>query len=385
MSLSTAFIKRPVATTLISLGTVIAGFIAMGLLPVSPLPQVDFPTIAVWAALPGASPETMATSVATPLERQFSHIAGVREMTSTSNLGASVVVLQFDLNRNIDGAARDVQAAINAARSNLPANLPSNPLYRKVNPSDPPIMILVLTSETYTIPKMYDIASSILQQELSQVDGVGQVIVGGSSLPAVRVELNPAVLNKYAISLNRVAGVLDGSNSNRPKGMLENDTNSWMVKANDQLFKAEDYKSLILAYKGGMPTRLSDVARVYDSVEDIRNAGFVNGSPAISLVIFRQPGANIIATVDKIRGIFPRLKALIPAGMDLAVSMDRTPTIRASLSEAKKTIIISVLSGDSCGLSFLKQFKGDVHTKYRRSDIPDKHDLGNVFSKIQLE
>ena len=343
MSMSSIFIKRPVATTLLTLGMVTAGALALNLLPVSPLPQVDYPTIFVGAGLPGASPETMATSVATPLERQFAHIAGITEMTSTSNLGTTGIVLQFDLSRDIDGAARDVQAAINAARSNLPASLPSNPIYRKVNPAEAPVLILALTSDKYTMSKMYDIASSVLQQELSQVEGVGQVIVGGSSLPAVRAEMNPDALSKYGISLNTVASAIGSNNANIPKGKLANQLMTWEIKTNDQIYKAEQYKPLIIAYRGGRPVRLSDVADVQDSVEDIRNAGFVNGRPAVSLVVFRQPGANIIATVDRVLAMLPAFKSLIPAGVNLTIALDRTPTIRASLSEARKTIILSIL------------------------------------------
>jgi multidrug efflux pump len=343
MSIPEIFINRPIATTLINTGMIIAGALAFNLLPVSPLPQVDYPTISVNASLPGASPENMATSVATPLERQFAHISGVTEMTSTSNLGTTSVTLQFDLSRDIDGAARDVQAAINAARSYLPAALPSNPTYRKVNPADAPILILALTSDRYTTSKMYDVASSVLQQELSQVDGVGQVIVGGSSLPAVRAELNPNALSKYGISLNTVASAIGSSNVNPPKGKLGNKLMSWEIKTNDQMYKAEQYKSLIIAYQSGRPVRLSDIADVQDSVEDVRNAGFVNGSKAVVLIVFRQPGANIISTVDKVLAMLPTFKALIPAGVDLTVALDRTPTIRASLSEAKKTIIFSIL------------------------------------------
>ena len=343
MSLSAIFINRPIATTLLTIGMVTAGALALNLLPASPLPQVDYPTIYVGASLPGASPETMASSVATPLERQFAHIAGITEMTSTSNLGTTSVVLQFDLSRDIDGAARDVQAAINAARSYLPTNLPSNPIYRKVNPSDAPVLILALTSDRYTIARMYDVASSVLQQELSQVDGVGQVIVGGSSLPAVRAELNPDALSKYGISLSTVASVLSASNANTPKGRLSNQLMTWEIKTNDQMYTAAQYKPLIIAYRQGRPVRLSDIGDVTDSVEDLRNAGFVNGRPAVALVVFRQPGANIIATVDRVLALLPSFKALIPAGVDLTVAVDRTPTIRASLNESKKTIIFSIL------------------------------------------
>ncbi len=301
MNISAPFIRRPVATTLLTFGLVLAGVIAFRLLPVSPLPQVDFPTISVSAGLPGADPETMATSVAAPLERQFGHIAGVTEMTSVNNRGSTSITLQFDLDRNIDGAARDVQAAINAARGFLPADLPSNPTYRKVNPADAPILILALTSDTVGKPQMYDAASSIIAQKLSQVKGVGQVFVGGSSLPAVRVELNPMALSKYGISLENVRGVLSSTNVNRPKGQLIKGEKSWEIRTNDQLSKAVQYQPLVVTYRAGAAVRLPDIATVQDSVEDLRAAGYVNGKPAVMVIVFRQPGANIIDTVDSIR------------------------------------------------------------------------------------
>jgi hydrophobe/amphiphile efflux-1 (HAE1) family protein len=341
MNFSAPFIKRPIATTLLTTGMVLAGLVAVRLLPVAPLPQVDFPTISVSAALPGASPETMATSVAAPLERQFSHIAGVAEMTSSSTLGATSIVLQFDLSRNIDGAARDVQAAINAARNYLPAALPSNPTYRKVNPADAPILILALTSDTISRERMYDAASTILQQKLSQVDGVGQVIVGGGSLPAVRVELNPTALNKYGIGLEEVRNVLASTNTNRPKGQLADGARTWEIKTNDQLYKAKEYQPLIIAYRSGAAVRLSDVADVQDSVEDVRNIGLVNGKPAVMVIIFRQPGANIIETVDRIGNLIPQLEASIPGAVTLSVVNDRTTTIRASLKHVEYTLVVS--------------------------------------------
>jgi multidrug efflux pump len=330
-----------VATTLLTVGLVLAGIIAFRLLPVSPLPQVDFPTISVSASLPGADPETMSTSVAAPLERQFGRIAGVAEMTSVSNRGNTSITLQFDLNRDINGAARDVQAAINAARSYLPANLPSNPSYRKVNPSDAPIMILALTSESVSKPKMYDAASSILAQKLSQVKGVGQVFVGGGALPAVRAELNPLALNKYGISLAKVRGVLAATNVNRPKGALSNDTTSWELHSNDQLQKAADYRDLVISYNSGSTVRLADVASVDDSVEDLRVSGFVNGAPAVMVIISRQPGANIIDTVDSIRAILPQMDASLPSGIKLSVVLDRTPPIRGSLHDVEISLLLS--------------------------------------------
>ncbi|WP_437230312.1 multidrug efflux RND transporter permease subunit [Planctomicrobium sp. SH661] len=342
MNLSAPFIRRPVATTLLTLAITLAGALSYGLLPVSPLPQIDFPTIMVSASLPGASPETMASAVATPLERQFGRIAGVAEMTSSSSLGSCSITLQFELDRNVDAAARDVQAAINAARGQLPANLPNNPSYRKVNPADAPIMILTLTSGTYTKPRMYDAASTILQQKLAQVPGVGQVQVGGSSKPAVRVKLNPTILNHLGISLEDVRAVIGNANANRPKGQVSNEHTIWSISASDQLFTAEEYENLLVVYRNGTPVHLRDVATVEDSVEDIRTFGMSDGRPSISLVIFRQPGANIISTVERIRALLPQLDAQIPADMDLEVAMDRTATIRGSLHEVQFTLCISV-------------------------------------------
>ncbi|MFO1020066.1 MAG: multidrug efflux RND transporter permease subunit [Planctomycetales bacterium] len=342
MNLSTPFINRPVGTSLLTAAIVLAGAIGYQLLPVSPLPQVEFPTIQVSANLPGASPETMASAVATPLERQFGRIAGITEMTSSSSMGSTSITIQFDLDRDIEAASRDVQAAINAARGQLPANLPSNPSYRKVNPADSPIMILALTSETYTKAKMYDVASTILQQKLAQVEGVGQAYVGGGSTPAVRVDVNPTFLNNYNVSLEDVRTVLGLVNANRPKGQISDDQHSWSLSATDQLFNAEDYQKVIIAYRNGAPIRLADVAEVTDSVEDIRTLGFFNGRPSISLMIYRQPGANIVATVDRIRDLLPQLNAQIPAEMELEVSMDRTATIRASLHDVQITLMISI-------------------------------------------
>ncbi len=341
MNISEVFIKRPVATSLLTLGIVLAGVIAVRHLPVSPLPQVDFPTISVSASLPGADPETMATSVAAPLERQLGHIAGVTEMTSVNNRGATGIILQFDLDRNIDGAARDVQAAINAARGYLPPNLPSNPTYRKVNPSDAPILIIALTSDTLTKPQMYDAASTIMAQKLSQVKGVGQVFVGGSALPAVRVELNPLALSQYGISLETVRGVLSSTNANRPKGELAKNDKMWEIQTNDQLFTAKEYEPTIITYKAGAAVRLPDIAQVVDSVEDIRQAGYVNGKPSVFLVIFRQPGANIIETVDNIQNLLPQLKAAIPEAIDLSTVVDRTPPIRSSLRNVEESLVAS--------------------------------------------
>jgi multidrug efflux pump len=343
MSISDPFIRRPIATTLLTFAIALAGAVAFRLLPVAPLPQVDFPTINVSASLPGASPEIMASSVATPLERQFSRIASVSEMTSSSSLGSTSITLQFDLNRDINAAARDVEAAINAARGYLPTNLPSNPTYRLSNPADAPIFLLTLTSPVLTKGQMYDAASSILAQKLSQVNGVGQVVVGGSSLPSVRIEVNPTKLNRYDIGLEDVRSILANANANTPKGYFSDRQNMWQLGANDQLFKAVDYRPLIVAYRNGSTVRISDIGRVVDSVEDLRNAGYANGKPSVLAIIWRQPNANIIETVDRIRAALPFLKAAIPPSIDLGVAMDRTVTIRASVKDVEKTLAISVL------------------------------------------
>jgi len=360
VNISEIFIRRPVATTLLTIGLVLSGAVSFRLLPVSPLPQVDFPTISVSASLPGADPETMSTSVAAPLERQFGRIAGVTEMTSTSFRGSTSITLQFDLNRNIDGAARDVQGAINAARGYLPSNLPSNPSYRKVNPSDAPILILSLTSDTMSKAGMYDAASSILQQKLSQIKGVGQVFVGGSSLPAVRVDLNPLTLSKYGISLENIRTMLAGTNVNRPKGELVKDDRTWEIRTNDQLGTADEYLPLVVTYRSGAAVRLSDVANVQDSVEDLRTAGIVNGKPAVMLVIFRQPGANIIETVDNVRSLLPQLGAALPRAIDLSVVLDRTPPIRGSLRDVGWTLISSGLLVILVVFWFLRNLRATV-------------------------
>ncbi len=342
MSISAPFIHRPVATTLLTIAIALAGAVAFRVLPVASLPQVDFPTISVAATLPGAAPEIMASSVATPLERQFGRIAGVTEMTSSSFLGTTSITMQFDLSRNIDGAARDVEAAINAARSYLPANLPSNPTYRKVNPADSPIMIIGMTSTVYDRGPMYDAASTIVQQRLSQVDGVGQVSVGGSSLPSVRVELNPTQLNNFGLGLQDVNSMLSSQNANLAKGQITNGQITSDIVANDQLLKAEYYKNLIVGYNKGAAIKLSDIAQVVDSVENIRAAGFLDGKPCVVLIVFRQPGANIIETVDRIIDSIPSLEASVPAGIQFTVVLDRTSTIRASVKDVERTLVISV-------------------------------------------
>jgi multidrug efflux pump len=343
MNISAPFIDRPVATTLLTFGIALSGAIAFRLLPVSPLPQVDYPTISVQASLPGASPETMAATVATPLERSLGRIADITEMTSSSSLGSTRITLQFDLNRDIDGAARDVQAAINAARNLLPSGLPSNPTYRKVNPADAPIMILALTSATMTQGQMYDAASTIIAQKLSQVTGVGQVTVGGSSLPAVRVELSPASLNKYGVGLEQVRTVLATANSNRPKGAVDDGDRHWQIYANDQAKTAAEYLPLIVSYQNGAAIQLSDVAQVVDSVQDLRNAGMANGKPSVLVIINRQPNANIIETVDRVNALLPLLRASIPNTIDLTVATERTATIRASLRDTERTLAIAVV------------------------------------------
>jgi multidrug efflux pump len=343
MNLSEPFIRRPVGTTLITIGIAFAGAVAYSVLPVSPLPQVDFPTISVSASLPGGSAEIMASSVATPLERQLGHIAGVTEMTSASSLGTTSITIQFDLNRNIDGAARDVQAAINAARTYLPANLPSNPTYRKVNPADAPIFILALTSDKYGPAKMYDEASTVIQQKLSQVKGVGQVNVGGGALPSVRVDVNPTQLANYGLTMANVQSILSVQNADVAKGQLTDGNITRDILANDQIFHANDYKPLVIGYSNGAAVHLSDVAQVTDSVQNIRTGGFLNGKRAVTLIIFREPGANIINTVNRLWEQIPWIKASIPEGIDVTVVLDRTTTIRASVEDVERTLCFSVI------------------------------------------
>ena len=343
MSIAEPFIRRPVATTLLTIGLALAGGVAFFLLPVSPLPNVDLPTIVVSAALPGASPETVATSVTTPLERHLGTIAGVTEMTSQSAVGASSVVLQFDLSRNIDGAARDVEAAIQAARIDLPSSLRSNPSYRKLNPSDAPVMILALTSDTLTAGQIYDSASTILQQKLLQVQGVGDVTIGGSSLPAVRVELNPRTLFKYGIGLEDVRAALSAANANSPKGAVDFGDQRYQIYVNDTATRAAQYQSLVVAYRNNAAVRLQDVATVSDAVENIRNLGLADGKPAVLLVLHRQPGANVIDVVDSIRALIPELQASIPASIRIIQTNDRTETIRASLRDVERTLMIAIV------------------------------------------
>ncbi|MGH9398704.1 MAG: multidrug efflux RND transporter permease subunit [Terriglobia bacterium] len=343
MNISGPFIHRPIGASLLACALLLGGIAGYRLLPVAPIPQVDFPTISVSAGLPGASPETMASAVATPLERQFGHISGLAQMTSTSSMGSTSIVLQFDLSRNIDAAARDVQAAINAARSQLPANLPSNPNYRKINPADAPIMILALTSDSLPLSTLYDAADSVLAQRISQVEGIGQVFVGGSSRPAVRIDANPRVLDQYGIGLEQLRAALGAVNVFKPKGGLAGSQTAYSLSANDQLFKAAQYRPLIVGVHNGAPVRLGDVANVTDSVEDIHTGGSANGKRAILLVLFRQPGANIIQTVDNVSAILPQLQASISPAIDMQVTLDRTQTIRASVSDVQITLLISVI------------------------------------------
>src|SRR5438132_1492691 len=349
---------RPIMMT--TMAALLAGALAFNFLPVAPLPQVEFPVIQVSAGLPGASPETMASAVATPLERQFGRIAGINQMTSTSQLGSTSIVLQFDLNRNIDAAGRDVQAAINAARSQLPANLPGNPSYRKVNPADAPILILALTSDILTLPKMYDTADSILAQKLAQIDGVGQVFVGGGARPAVRAEMNPTLLNKLGVGLDTVRTALGSANAKRPKGELADPVNAWGIGANDQIFRADQYRKLIVAYKNGAPVRLGDVGDVQDSVEVIHVIGLSNGKPAVLIIISRQPGANIIQTVDRVREALPLLKSSISPAIDLNVVLDRTVTVRASVADIEFTLLISVILVILVVFAFLRTFRATL-------------------------
>ncbi len=344
MNLSSPFIHRPVATTLLTTGVILVGAIAFRVLPVSPLPQIDFPTISVSAGLPGGSPEIMASSIATPLEREFGHIAGVTEMTSSSSLGSTNVTLQFDLSRNIDGAARDVEAAINAARTYLPANLPGNPTYRKVNPADSPIMIIGLTSAKYDKPTLYDEASSVVAQKLSQLQGVGQVSVGGGAGPSVRVEVNPTKLNSFGLTLSNVQSVLSQQNVHQALGQLSNaDGTTADIVVNDQMHQADQYKPLVIGFHNGAAVQLQDVADVYNGAQNIRTGGYLNGIPSVTVIIFRQPGANIIDTVDRIRSELPSIQASIPQGINTTIVLDRTTTIRASVNNVESTLVLSVV------------------------------------------
>jgi len=357
MQPSTPFIRRPVATTLLTFGLAAAGAVAFFKLPVSPLPQVDFPTISVRATLPGASPQDVATTVASPLERHLGQIADVTEMTSVSTVGSTRITLQFGLNRDINGAARDVQAAINAARADLPTSLRSNPTYRKVNPADAPILVLTLTSDTFTRGQLYDAASTVLAQKLSQVEGIGEVVVSGSSLPAVRVDLIPQALYKYGIGLEDVRAALGGANAHSPKGGIDVGDKRYQIYANDQANKADDYKSLIIAYRNGAAVHLSDVGEVTDGVENLRNAGLANGKPAVLIILYRQPGANIISTVDAVKALMPTLRASISPAIDVGVGVDRSTTIRTSLRDVERTLVLAVLLVIVVVFAFLRNLR----------------------------
>jgi multidrug efflux pump len=357
MDPSTPFIRRPVATTLLTFGLAAAGAVAFFKLPVSPLPQVDFPTISVQATLPGASPEDVATTVASPLERHLGQIADVTEMTSQSTVGNARITLQFGLNRDINGAARDVQAAINAARADLPTSLRTNPTYRKVNPADAPILIMTLTSDTTTRGDLYDAASTVPAQKLSQVEGIGEVVVGGSSLPAVRVDLIPQALYKYGIGLEDVRAALGSANAHSPKGGIDVGDQRYQIYANDQANKADDYKSLIVAYRNGAAVHLSDVGEVADSVENLRNAGLANGKPAVLIILYRQPGANIISTVDLVRALMPQLRASISPAIDVGLAADRSTTIRTSLRDVERTLILAVMLVIMVVFAFLRNVR----------------------------
>jgi multidrug efflux pump len=366
VSVSSPFIKRPVGTSLLTIGVLLTGILAFQFLPVAPLPQVEFPVISVGASLPGASPKTMASAVATPLERQFGRIAGVNQMTSSSQIGSTAITLQFDLNRNIDAAGRDVQAAINAARSQLPADLPSNPTYRKVNPADAPILILAMTSNTITLPEMYDVADSVLSQKLAQVSGVGQVYVGGAAQPAVRVEINPNQLNNLGIGLDAVRTVLGQANANLAKGTVASGNKSWSIADNDQMKYADQYRPLIVSYQNGAPVRLGDVADVQDSVADTRviglsgRAGEKESRPAVLIIVFRQPGANIIQTVDNVYALLPQLAASISPAIHIHAVMDRTTTVRASVRDIEITLLISVVLVILVVFAFLRTVRATI-------------------------
>ena len=360
MSISGPFIRRPIGTSLLAAALLLSGILAFNYLPVASLPRVDFPVIGVGAGLPGADPQTMASAVATPLERQFGRISGVNQMTSSSQLGSTGVTLQFDLNRNIDAAARDVQAAINAARSQLPANLPNNPNYRKANPADAPITIVALTSDTIPVPRLYDTADSILAQKLSQVDGVGQVFVFGSAPPAVRVEVNPMLLNKLGVGLDTVRTALNAANANRPKGQVSDSNTSYSLSDTDQLFTAAEYRPLLVAYSHGAPVRVQDVAEVEDSVADVRNVGLANGKPGVLIVLFRQPGANIIETVDRVRALMPYLQSSISPAIKLDIVLDRTITVRASVKDIELTLLVSIALVILVVFAFLRTVRATI-------------------------
>ena len=383
MDPSTPFIRRPVATTLLTFGLAAAGAVAFFKLPVSPLPQVDFPTISVQATLPGASPQDVATTVASPLERHLGQIADVTEMTSSSTVGATRITLQFGLNRDINGAARDVQAAINAARADLPTSLRTNPTYRKVNPADAPILILTLTSDTLTRGELYDAASTVLAQKLSQVEGIGEVVVGGSSLPAVRVDLIPQALYKYGIGLEDVRAALASANAHSPKGGIDVGDQRYQIYANDQANKADDYKSLIVAYRNGAAVHLSDVGEVTDGVENLRNAGLANGKPAVLIILYRQPGANIISTVDLVKALMPQLRASISPAIDIGLAVDRSTTIRTSLARRRAHADHRRDAGDRRGVRVPAKPARDADPGGRGLGVADRDLRRHVPDRLQ--
>ncbi len=383
MNISAPFIARPVATTLLTLGIAFAGVLGFSRLPVAPLPQVDFPTISVSAQLPGASPTTVATSVAEPLERHLGQIADVTEMTSQSGIGQTRITLQFDLNRDINGAARDVQAAINAARADLPAALRTNPTYRKVNPADAPILILALTSKTLTQGQMYDAASNVLAQRLSQLSGIGQVIIGGSALPAVRVDLNPQALFKYGIGLEDVRAALASANANSPKGTIDDGDQRYQLYTNDQATKAADYLPLVIAYRNGAAVRLSDVAAVNDSVEDVRNLGLSNGQPSVLVILFRQPGGNIIDTIDGVKAELPHLQAALPADMNVSIAIDRSTTIRSSLHDTETDAGDRRHPGHHGRVSVSARYPRHRHPERRGAGVAARHVRRDVSVGLQ--
>ena len=384
MNISAPFIHRPVATTLLTVAVSLSGAIGFTVLPVSPLPEVDFPTISVSGGLPGGSAEIMASSVATPLERQLGHIAGVTEMTSSSTLGSTSITIQFDLSRDIDGAARDVEAAINAARSYLPANLPGNPTYRKVNPADAPIMILALASDKYGPAKIYDEASTVVEQKLSQIQGVGQVGVGGGALPSARVDANSTKLaSNGLLTIANLQSALSLQNSDLAKGQITDGNVSADILANDQISVADDYKPLVVGYRNGAAIRLSDVADVTDSVQNVRAGGYLNGKRAVSVVIFRQPDANIIQTVDRIREQLPAIEASIPFGIDATIVLDRTATIRASVSDVERTLLISIALVILVVFVFLRNWRATLIPGIAVPVLTRRHICRDVHAGIQ--
>ena len=382
MNISAPFIQRPVATILVTIAIALGGALGYLSLPVSPLPQVDFPTIMVQAQLPGASPEVAATSLAEPLERHLGQIADVTELTSQSQTGQSRVILQFGLDRNIDGAAKDVQAAINAAQADLPTNLLSQPTYRKVNPADAPVLILTLTSKTLTRVQMYDAASTLLAQQLSQVSGVGQVFVSGSALPAVRVELDPLKLFHFGIGLEDVRSALSSADANAPKGAIDVGAHRWQIYTTDQASRAADYRDQVIAYRNGDALRLRDVAEVVDSAQDLRNLGLADGRPAVIIVVFRQPGANIIKTVDAVRAEVPKLKAAMPADMDINFASDRSTTIRNSLAETQRTLIVAMLLVVGRGVPVPAERPRRAGPRRRRSRLGRRHVRRHVSDEL---